>query len=88
MSRLHDHYADPLDFVERLVAAYDAPDLTDDDLDFLAGIESAFHRFGTAMFFSGAQHEYLEALAERGEADEDEEEFEVIAMHKRHGRRA
>lgn len=84
MSRLTGHYSSGVDFLERLAVAYDAPGLTDSDLQFLADIESKFDQWGERMFFSDAQAGYLDSLAERGADtdDSEDEEFEVISVDR------
>jgi hypothetical protein len=80
MSRLTDHYVGG-EFLERIAAAYDAPNLTDRDWQFLSDIEAKHHRWGGAMYFSDRQAEYLESLAERGEnysEADDADEIEII----------
>jgi hypothetical protein len=88
MSRLRDHYGLE-EFLERIAAANDASDLTDNDLDFLSSIESKYDRWGDEMFFSDAQADYLEALAARGEDvfdGDDDCEREIIYVGKRRGK--
>jgi hypothetical protein len=86
VSRLSDHFSVE-EFLDLLAAAYDSPDLSESDLDFLADIESKYDRWGDQMFFSDRQADYLKSLAARGEdvcMDDDEIE-EVIYISKRRG---
>jgi hypothetical protein len=84
MSRLTEHYG-VLDFLGRLAAANDAPDLTDNDVEFLANIEAKFNAYGADMFFSDRQADYLESLAARGEGGGegfDAENCEIIPAER------
>lgn len=85
MSRLRDHYGLE-EFLERIAVAYDGPDLTDNDIDFLADIKSKFDRWGDDMFFSEEQASYLDSLSAKGGYNcevFESDEFQIIHMVKR-----
>lgn len=71
--RLDDH---DCDFDSLIASARTKPCLTTNQEGFLNDMEAKNSEYGGQMFFSEAQHEYLEYLASKGARQADDQEDE------------